>query len=86
MSDQLLWDAHGLFIMEQSKAMKDDKRMRFHVGKVRRGVWDGNPVDVHWDFDKMSFEEIEVLGSGSRFDEEDERDEFDAYEDIFGKD
>ena len=86
LSDQLLWDAHGLFIMEQSKDMKDDKRMRFHVGKVRRGVWDGNPVDVHWDFDKMSFEEIEVLGSGSRFDEEDERDEFDAYEDIFGKD
>lgn len=58
LSDQLLWDAHAVFIMEQDADMKADRRLRFHVGKLRRGSHDGTPIEVHWDFDAMRFGEI----------------------------
>lgn len=58
LSDQLLWDAHAVFVMEQDKDMRADKRLRFHVGKLRRGSWDGRPIDCHWDFEAMRFDEI----------------------------
>ena len=58
LSDQLLWDAHAVFIMEQDTDMKADRRLKFHVGKLRRGSHDGIPLEVHWDFDNMKFDEI----------------------------
>jgi len=58
LSDQLLWDAHAVFIMEQDTDMKADRRLKFHVGKLRRGSHDGTPLEVHWDFDNMKFDEI----------------------------
>ena len=58
LSDQLLWDAHAVFIMEQDNDMKADRRLKFHVGKLRRGSHDGTPIEVNWDFDAMRFGEI----------------------------
>jgi replicative DNA helicase len=58
LSDQLLWDAHAVFIMEQDTDMKADRRLKFHVGKLRRGSHDGTPIEVYWDFDNMKFDEI----------------------------
>lgn len=58
LTDQILWDAHCVFIMEQDDDMKIDKTLRFNVGKVRRGNWNGLPIDVNWDFDRMNFEEL----------------------------
>jgi replicative DNA helicase len=58
LTDQLLWDAHAVFIMEQDSDMKADRRLKFHVGKLRRGSHDGEPIEVHWDFEKMKFDEI----------------------------
>lgn len=63
LSDQLLWDAHAVFIMEQDNDMKADRRLKFHVGKLRRGSHDGTPIEVHWDFDAMRFGEIAPDGS-----------------------
>ena len=71
LTDQLLWDAHAIFILEQDRDMLEDKRLRFHVGKKRRGVWDGRPIDCHWDFDRMCFDEIKG-------------EEAEAYSDDFG--
>lgn len=62
LSDQLLWDAHAVFIMEQDNDMKADRRLKFHVGKLRRGSHDGTPIEVHWDFDAMRFGEIVTDG------------------------
>ena len=62
LSDQLLWDAHAVFMLEQDEDMKMDKKLRIHVAKLRRGQWDGKPVDVNWDFEHMNFAQI---GGGS---------------------
>jgi replicative DNA helicase len=67
LSDQLLWDAHAVFIMEQDTDMKADRRLKFHVGKLRRGSHDGEPIEVHWDFDGMRFEEIAKDGDDKDF-------------------
>ncbi len=58
LTDQIFWDAHSLWIMEQDADMRADKRIRFHCRKVRRGVWRSKPVDAYWDFDNMRFDEI----------------------------
>lgn len=58
LTDQIFWDAHSLWIMEQDADMRADKRIRFHCRKIRRGVWRSKPVDVYWDFDNMRFDEI----------------------------
>jgi replicative DNA helicase len=65
LSDQLLWDAHAVFIMEQDTDMKADRRLKFHVGKLRRGSHDGTPIEVNWDFDNMKFDEIKRVDSKS---------------------
>lgn len=70
LSDQLLWDAHAVFVMEQDTDMKADKRLRFHVGKLRRGSWDGKPIDCHWDFDSMRFDEIVDDGPKQSFEDD----------------
>ena len=58
LTDQLLWDAHTIYIMEQDRDMKADKRMKFHVAKVRRGSPPPEPIECVWDLDGMVFEEI----------------------------
>jgi len=58
LSDQLLWDAYSVWVMEQTPDMKRDRRMKLHCAKVRRGVWPRGAVTCHWDFDKMLFDEI----------------------------
>ncbi len=59
LTDQIFWDAHSLWIMEQDADMRADKRIRFHCRKIRRGIWRSKPVDTYWDFDRMKFDEIE---------------------------
>lgn len=71
LTDQMLWDAHAIFILEQDTDMKADRRLRMHVGKCRRGTWDGNPIDCHWDFETMDFSEIQDDGPSSRFADDD---------------
>ena len=62
LTDQLFWDAHAVFIMEQDADMRNDKRLKIHTRKVRRGMWIGDkPVEVYWDFDAMKFDEIDKL-------------------------
>ena len=61
LSDQLLWDAHAVFLLEQDADMKADKRLRIHVGKLRRGAHPGKPFNVNFDLDRMDFSEIEDL-------------------------
>lgn len=58
LSDQLLWDAHAVFIMEQDADMRADKRMKFNIAKIRRGSPGAEPINSRWDFDAMNFEEI----------------------------
>ena len=70
LSDQLLWDAHAVFIMEQDTDMKADRRLKFHVGKLRRGSHDGTPIEVCWDFDNMKFDEM-VSYKVDKFDDKD---------------
>ncbi len=71
LTDQILWDAHAVFILEQDTDMKADRRLRMHVGKCRRGTWDGQPVDCHWDFETMNFGEIETDKDSKRFADDD---------------
>lgn len=60
LTDQLFWDAHAVFIMEQDADMRADKRIKFHTRKIRRGMWVGDkPVEAYWDFDTMKFDEID---------------------------
>lgn len=70
LTDQLLWDAQAVFIMEQDKDMKADKRMKIHVGKLRRGSHDGVPVELNWDFESMKFDEIKNDAKAAYKDEE----------------
>ena len=58
LTDQVLWDAQAIYLMEQDRDMKADKRMKFHVAKMRRGSWDGGAIEVHWDLEKMDFSEV----------------------------
>lgn len=58
LSDQLLWDAHAVFLLEQDSDMKADRRLRIHVGKLRRGAHPGKPFDVKFDLETMDFSEI----------------------------
>jgi replicative DNA helicase len=60
LSDQLLWDAHAVFMLEQDADMKADRRLRIHVGKLRRGAHPGRPIDVRFDLERMDFSEIAV--------------------------
>ena len=63
LTDQLFWDAHAVFIMEQDADMRADKRIKFHTRKIRRGMWAGDkPVEAYWDFDSMKFDEIARTG------------------------
>ena len=64
LSDQLLWDAHAVFLLEQDADMKADRRLKIHVGKLRRGAHPGKPFNVNFDLDKMDFSEIEDIGEG----------------------
>jgi len=59
LTDQLFWDAQAVFIMEQDADMREDKRLKFHTSKVRRGKRPTKPLEVYWDFDKMKFDEID---------------------------
>lgn len=61
LSDQLLWDAHAVFLLEQDADMKADRRLKIHVGKLRRGAHPGKPFNVNFDLDKMDFSEIEEI-------------------------
>jgi hypothetical protein len=76
LSDQLLWDAHAVFIMEQDSDMKADKRMKFNVAKIRRGDSSADPVNCRWDFDAMLFDEVLQERKGEQFKDSD----FDAFE------
>lgn len=67
LSDQLLWDAHAVFMLEQDADMKADRRLRIHVGKLRRGAHPGKPIDVRFDLETMDFSEI--LDSQSNFED-----------------
>ena len=58
LSDQLLWDAYSVWVMEQTPEMKADRRMKIHCAKIRRGVWPRGPVTCNWDFEKMVFTEV----------------------------
>jgi replicative DNA helicase len=73
LTDQLLWDAHAVFILEQDKDMKADDMLQVHVGKIRRGQWDGKPIRLNWNFESMDFSEIE---SAESFDDEEFDDAF----------
>lgn len=87
LTDQLLWDAEAIYILEQSKEMKSDNEMKIHCGKVRDGYWDGKPIELHWDFDNMIFKEKGEEGKDFNDDEyvpnygEDDE-EFDNEEDV----
>lgn len=76
LSDQLLWDAHAVFIMEQDSDMKADKRMKFNVAKIRRGDSSADPINCRWDFDAMLFDEVLQERKGEQFKDSD----FDAFE------
>lgn len=60
LTDQLFWDAHGVWIMEQDKDMRDDNLMKIHCRKVRRGTFPSKPVEMHWNYDRMEFGEIDA--------------------------
>ena len=81
LSDQLLWDAHAVFIMEQDSDMKADRRLKFHVGKLRRGSHDGTPIEVNWDFDAMRFTEIEPADGSTKIKKFKDEDYNDARDD-----
>jgi KaiC/GvpD/RAD55 family RecA-like ATPase len=72
LTDQLFWDAHAVFIMEQDADMRADKRLKFHTRKVRRGMYIGDkPVEVYWDFDAMKFDEIGKPEGAEEFEDTD---------------
>jgi len=58
LSDQVNWDAHNIFAMEQTPDMRADKLMNLHPIKIRRGSFNGEPVELEWDFDLMKFNEV----------------------------
>lgn len=58
LSDQIAWDAHAVFALEQDQEMKADKKMRFTPLKIRRGNF-SDSLMVRWDFDRMIFTEME---------------------------
>lgn len=62
LTDQLFWDAQAVYIMEQDKDMRDDNRLKIHTSKVRRGKRPTKPLEIHWDFDSMKFDEIDTPG------------------------
>lgn len=59
LSDQLLWDAHAVFLLEQDSDMRADRRLRIHVGKLRRGAHPAKAFNVNFNFDTMDFSEVE---------------------------
>lgn len=63
LSDQVLWDAYSVWIMEQDADMKADKRIKFHCSKIRRGIFRVDPIETMWDFDRMNFKELKSGGS-----------------------
>lgn len=76
LTDQLFWDAHAVWIMEQNRDMKEDLLLNFHCSKIRRGTWLSKPVEVQWDFDRMKFAETEPpQGTTFNDDEYDEPDD-----------
>jgi len=79
LTDQLLWDANAVFILEQDKDMKRDNRMRIHVGKLRSGIRPNDPIDIHWDLETMNFREI---GREKEYEDED----FNEFESLIGED
>lgn len=59
LTDKLLWDANAVFLIESNKDLRADKKIIIHPTDLRRGVWDGNPVELMWDLDNNDFSEIE---------------------------
>jgi len=58
LADEIGQDSHAVFALEQDKDMKADRKLRFKPLKLRRGSYVGDGVEVHWDFDNMTFSEI----------------------------
>jgi replicative DNA helicase len=58
LADEIGQDSHAVFALEQTKDMKADKVMQIKPLKLRRGVSARDAVRVHWDFEKMNFNEM----------------------------
>lgn len=58
LADEVGQDSHAVFALEQTKDQKADRRMRIKPLKLRRGYYGGDAVEVHWDFERMVFDEI----------------------------
>tara|TARA_Y100000310_G_scaffold96185_1_gene93954 strand:- start:377 stop:1669 length:1293 start_codon:yes stop_codon:yes gene_type:complete len=65
LSDQLLWDAHAVFLLEQDADMKADRQLRIHVGKLRRGAHPNKTFTVNFDLETMNFSEVEESSTAS---------------------
>jgi hypothetical protein len=71
MSDTINWDAHNLFGLEQTPEMRDDGRLSIIPMKVRRRarMYAKAKIDIHWDMDRMNFDEIDT-SEGKEFKDE----------------
>jgi len=61
LTDTINWDAHNLFALKQTPEMREDGQLSIHPVKVRRlaKAYGKNSVDVHWDMERMYFDEVE---------------------------
>lgn len=61
LTDTINWDAHNLFALKQTPEMREDKKLAIHPLKVRRlaRAYGKNSIDVHWDMQRMCFDEVE---------------------------
>ena len=48
-----------MFLLEQDSDMRADRRLRIHVGKLRRGAHPAKAFNVNFNFDTMDFSEVE---------------------------
>jgi len=58
LADEIGQDAHAVFALEQTQDDKDDKIMKIKKIKLRRGNAKRPSIKVHWDMDRMFFDEI----------------------------
>jgi hypothetical protein len=61
LTDTINWDAHNLFALKQTPEMREDGRLSIVPIKVRRmaKMHGKSEIDIHWDMDRMDFDEIE---------------------------
>jgi len=62
LSDVASWNADLIYALVQTEDMKRDNRMMFKSLKTREGL--GVEIETEWNFDEMSFEEVEKETQG----------------------